>query len=444
MKTLTWGEKLSFGAGAFGKDLVYALVATFIFVYFTDVCLIAPATVGVIFLIARIFDAVNDPIMGLVVDNTRSRLGKFKPWLIIGTLINALVLVFLFCHWELSPGGMIAYAAITYILWGLTYTIMDIPYWSMVPDLGSTVEERNQIAAIPRLFASAAWLAVGGSGLWLVERFGGGVPATGYFYLALLIAVLFIGGVALTVCRVPVSHQEPFSTERPRTSVRDMLRVLLRNEQVMCVLFISTFFNLMVQFNGGVAIYFFKNVLEESSLIAPYLFVGSLSQMLGIFGYPLLARVMTRRWILLLSAGASLAAGVLLFLLGYFPSSAAVVASFLFGFSGGLMLPILIVMLADGVDYGEQKLGSRNESIIFSTQTFVVKLASALSGFIIGLGLKAADYAPDRPLGEAGKELLTVMMAGLPMLMVAAYLLIYWKFYHPTTTPLAVSEADMD
>lgn len=321
---------------------------------------------------------------------------------------------------------------------------MDIPYWSMVPDLGSTVEERNQIAAIPRLFASAAWLAVGGSGLWLVERFGDGVPATGYFYLALLIAVLFIAGVTLTVCRVPVSHQEPFSTERPRTSVRDMLRVLLRNEQVMCVLFISTFFNLMVQFNGGVAIYFFKNVLEESSLIAPYLFVGNLAQMLGIFGYPLLARVMTRGWILLLSAGASLAAGVLLFLLGYFPPSAAVVASFLFGLSGGLMLPILIVMLADGVDYGEAKLGSRNESIIFSTQTFVVKLASALSGFIIGLGLKAADYAPDRPLGEAGKELLTLMMAGLPMLMVAAYLLIYWKFYRPTTTPLAVSEAKMD
>ncbi len=432
MKKLTWGEKLSFGAGAFGKDLVYALVATFIFVYFTDVCYIAPATVGVIFLIARIFDAVNDPVMGLIVDNTRSRLGKFKPWLIIGTLVNAVVLVLLFCRWQLTPSGMIAYAAITYILWGLTYTIMDIPYWSMVPDLGSTVKERNEIAAIPRLFASTAWLLVGGCGLWTMERFGGGNPAQGYFHFAILIAVLFIGGVALTVFHVPVTHQTATAAPRPRTTVREMLRVLLRNDQVMCVLFISVIFNLMVQFNGGVAIYFFKNVLEENRLIAPYLFSGSLAQIAGIFCYPLLAARMTRGRVVLLASSSSLLAGVALFLTAALPPEIAVAGSLLLGFGGGLMLPLLTVMLADGVDYGEAKLGSRNESILFSTQTFVVKLASALSGFIIGLGLKAADYAPDLALGTGGKQILTVMMAGLPMLMVVIYLIVYWKFYHPT------------
>ena len=93
MEKLTWSQKLSFGAGAFGKDLVYSIVATYILVYFTDVCKINPAIVGTIFLVARIFDAINDPIMGLIVDNTHSRFGKFKPWLVIGTLTNAVVLV---------------------------------------------------------------------------------------------------------------------------------------------------------------------------------------------------------------------------------------------------------------------------------------------------------------------------------------------------------------
>ena len=140
MSKLTFREKYSYGVGALGKDLVYAIVATYLMVYFTDVVKLNPAFVGTLFLVARLWDAINDPAMGMIVDNTRSKFGKFRPWIFIGTVINAVVLIFLFRKPDLEGLPLYAYFSIVYILWGMTYTIMDIPYWSMLPALTSDKE----------------------------------------------------------------------------------------------------------------------------------------------------------------------------------------------------------------------------------------------------------------------------------------------------------------
>lgn len=143
MQRLTWTAKISYGLGAFGKDLVYAIVATFYMFYLTDICKISPVFIGNLFLVARLFDAVNDPVMGLVVDNTRTRWGKFRPWILLGTILNAIVLFFLFLNPGLSGTQQLVYIAATYILWGLTYTLMDIPFWSMIPSLTDDEKERD-------------------------------------------------------------------------------------------------------------------------------------------------------------------------------------------------------------------------------------------------------------------------------------------------------------
>ena len=127
---------------------------------------------------------------------------------------------------------MIVYASITYILWGLTYTIMDIPYWSMVPDLGTTAEERDQISAIPRLFASAAWMLVGGSVVGAVKFFCGESPARGYAWVALIIAVLFIACTAAAIFNVPTTHHANANLHQQKTSLKPMLRVLFLNDHV--------------------------------------------------------------------------------------------------------------------------------------------------------------------------------------------------------------------
>lgn len=137
--------KYSFAFGALGKDLIYGMIATFSMIYFTDIIKVAPAFIGTMFFVAKIWDAFNDLFMGMVVDNTRSRFGKFVPWLVIGTLINAFVFVIVFTDFHLSGISLCVFASVVYVLWGMTYTIMDIPYWSVIPNSFCTLIPSSMI-----------------------------------------------------------------------------------------------------------------------------------------------------------------------------------------------------------------------------------------------------------------------------------------------------------
>ena len=150
-KKLGAGEKFTYGLGAVAKDMVYMLSASYILYYYQDVIGVSAWAMGVILLAARVFDAFNDPIMGVIVAKTKTRWGKFRPWLMIGTITNAIVLFLMFsCPPDLSAGGLTAYAAVTYILWGVTYTLMDIPFWSMIPAFTEGGKEREGLSAFAR------------------------------------------------------------------------------------------------------------------------------------------------------------------------------------------------------------------------------------------------------------------------------------------------------
>lgn len=142
---LTLKQKAAYGIGAVGKDMVYALSASYAMYFYQDVLGLGATFVGLILMIARIFDAVNDPFMGVVVAKTRSRWGRFRPWLFSGTILNAVVLYALFAAPDLSEAGLMVYFTIVYILWGVTYTMMDIPYWSMIPAVTKTSAERENL-----------------------------------------------------------------------------------------------------------------------------------------------------------------------------------------------------------------------------------------------------------------------------------------------------------
>ena len=147
-------EKFAYGLGAVGKDMVYMLSASYILYYYQDIMGVSAWVMGIILLIARVFDAFNDPLMGVLVAKTRTRWGKFRPWLFIGTVTNAVILFLMFsAPPSLRDGGLIAYAAVSYILWGVTYTMMDIPFWSMVPAFTEGGKERENMSALGRTCA---------------------------------------------------------------------------------------------------------------------------------------------------------------------------------------------------------------------------------------------------------------------------------------------------
>ena len=161
-------EKYCFGIGAIGKDAICNLVGSFLMLYFTDTLYLAPAFVGVLFLVARIWDAINDPVMGMICDNTHTKFGKFRIWLVIGTLLNSVAFVLLFHSFHLSGTSLYIYVSVMYILYGMTYTIMDVPYWSWLPNLTNDPHEREKVSVIPRFFASLAGFSVATFGLYII------------------------------------------------------------------------------------------------------------------------------------------------------------------------------------------------------------------------------------------------------------------------------------
>ena len=189
---LTLKQKAAYGIGAVGKDMVYALSASYAMYFYQDVLGLSATFVGLILMIARIFDAANDPFMGILVAKTNSRWGRFRPWLFSGTILNAVVLYALFAAPDLSQAGLMVYFTIVYILWGVTYTMMDIPYWSMIPAVTKTSAERENLSVVGRTCAGVGSALIAMFTMLLVGALGGDSERTGFRWVALIVAVIFV------------------------------------------------------------------------------------------------------------------------------------------------------------------------------------------------------------------------------------------------------------
>ena len=200
---LTTGEKISYGLGAVGKDMVYMLSASYILYYYQDILGVSAVAMGIILMAARVFDAFNDPLMGVVVAKTKTRWGKFRPWLMIGTVLNAIMLYLMFAAPPaLNGAGLVAYAAVTYVVWGVTYTMMDIPYWSMIPAFTEGGREREGLSAMARSCAGIGSATIVIITMLCVFRLGQGDERIGFRLFALIIAILFVIFIAITCANI--------------------------------------------------------------------------------------------------------------------------------------------------------------------------------------------------------------------------------------------------
>lgn len=438
-KKLSFLSKLCFGIGAFGKDAVYAIVGTFLMMYLTDYRSVAPAFVGSLFMVARIWDAFNDPFMGMIVDNTRSKWGKFRPWILIGTILNAIVLVLLFSNNNLEGKSYLVWCSVFYILWGMTYTIMDIPYWSLVPALTDDENERSQISAIPRIFASCAWLVINSFGLLMVSKLGSGDDVKGFSILASIIAIVFIFASVVTclTCKEQVT-----TAVAEKTTVKGMIDVLFKNDQVKVILGIALFFNIAYQLSNSFALYYFKYVAEKTYasegngvLYPVYAAVAGFAQMGSMAILPFLSKKIGKKVSFFLASFLPVLGFALLWVLGYVaPTNVFGVGlcSAIVNSGIGFMLVFITVILSEVVDYGEYKLGTRNESILFSMQTFVVKFAGAFSGFVSGIGLTAIGYVANQQQTPGAQMGMRVIMFLIPGILSALCYVFYAKGYKLT------------
>lgn len=437
--------KMSYGIGALGKDFACAPIYIFLMFYFTDVAELSAAFVGTIFLAARIIDAITDPMMGMVVDNTRSRFGKFRPWIFIGTILNAIVLVALFSTHTFEGTALYVYAAVVYILWGLTYTIMDIPYWSMIPALSRSREEREKLVVWPRLFASLAWFITGSYGLYVVGLLGDGDQGKGFFQVSLIIVALFILSTLLIVRNVKEKASDNLTETPAKFNLKDVKNIIGQNDQLKALIGTVLSFQVANMLVGGFAIYYFSYALGNPELFPIYMMVAGAAEVAGVFFFPKLAAFFPRKNLWITACGFPILSCIILFVM----SLVAPGNAWLIGLSGacikfgiGIANALQTVMLADVVDYGEHKTGHRSESIIFSIQTMLVKFAGAAGGFIVGIGLSLVGYVPNVEQSDSTIFGIEMMMIVLPAVLMLFSAFIYKRFYrlHEGFSPELVAE----
>ncbi|EKO3592994.1 melibiose:sodium transporter MelB [Vibrio metschnikovii] len=428
---ITLQTKVSYGLGALGKDFACAPIYIFLMFYFTDVAGLPAAFVGTIFLAARIIDAITDPMMGVIVDNTRSKFGKFRPWIVIGTLLNAVVLVGLFSTHMFEGTTLYIYAAAAYILWGLTYTIMDIPYWSMIPALSSSRQEREKLVVWPRLFASLAWFVTGTYGLYIVGQLGQGDQGKGFFNVAMLIAVLFIMSAFLIARNVKEKIAPPMTIAK--FSFKDVLTIIGKNDQLKALIGTVLSFQIANLLVGGFAIYYFSYALNKAELFPVYMMFAGIAEVAGVFLFPRIAALLPRKYLWMIACGFPILSCFILLIMGFVaPANVIIIgiAGAAIKFGVGIANALQTVMLADVVDYGEYRTGRRSESVIFSVQTMLVKFAGAAGGFIVGIGLSVIGYVPNVEQTESTIAGLEFIMIGLPAVLMLVSGMIYQRYYH--------------
>lgn len=427
---ITLKTKASYGLGALGKDLACAPIYIFLMFYFTDVVGLSAAYVGAVFLAARIVDAITDPMMGIVVDNTRSRFGKFRPWIVIGTVVNAFVLIALFSTHMFTGTSAYVYAAAIYILWGLTYTIMDIPFWSMIPAISDSRREREKLVVWPRLFASIAWFIVGSYGLVIVKDLGNGDQGQGFFNVSCIIAVLFVLSALITFKNV--KEKVVVSTQTEKFSLKDTLHIIGGNDQLKALIATVLSFQIANLLVGGFAIYYFTYAMGNAELFPVYMMIAGGAEVAGVFLFPRLAAILPRKNLWVIACGLPVVSCLLLLAMSMIaPGNTLMIglAGAAIKFGVGIANALQTVMLADVVDYGEYKIGRRTESVIFSVQTMLVKFAGAAGAFIVGVGLSAIGYVPNVVQSDSTVFGLNVMMIGLPTIMMVLSAIIYKRYY---------------
>ena len=382
-------EKIGYGLGDFGSNVVFQTILILLPAFYTDVFGLAPAAMGTMFLAVRLLDTVTDPIMGVIADNTNTRWGKFRPYLLWFAIPFSVIFVLTFITPDLSESGKLTYAYLTYALLMVLYTVVNIPYCALGGVITSDSQERVSANSYRFFIATSAGVLISFFSPGLVERFGNGNQQAGYPYAMAVFGILavfaFFGCFYLTKERVRQVSQT-------KGSFALDFKTLLKNDQWLVVAALFLVLLIPIVLRGASQVYYVKWFMGKPELIAAFLTTGTFCQMVGAgFASSLTLKLGKVPAYILVQSIIVLGSIAL-----YFVSNTNIWVIFiLFGlinFFVQMGAPILFTMAADTVEYGELKTGRRVTGLVFSGALFALKLGVAVGGWLIGLILAYYGY----------------------------------------------------
>ncbi|MCE9686501.1 glycoside-pentoside-hexuronide (GPH):cation symporter [Shewanella sp. AS16] len=391
-------EKIAYGLGDTASNIVFQTVMLFLTFFYTDIFGISPAFVGTMFLAVRLIDAVTDPLMGALADRTRTRWGKFRPYLLWFALPFGAISVLAFSTPDLSEQGKMVYAFVTYTALMMVYTAINIPYCALGGVLTADPRERVSVQSYRFVFAMLGGLLVSGLTLPLVEFLGEGDQAKGYQLTILAMSIL---GVAMFLGCFWGTRERLHPPADQDSSFRQDFKFLLQNDQwrVLSVAAVCLMSGMVLR--TSLAIYYVKYFLGLPEMITLFITLGMLGNVFGcVLAEPLAKRVCKVKAYI----GLQILAATLCVLHYFIPKDQLVLAFALYilwGFTFNMATPLLWAKMADAVDYGQYKTGVRITGMLYSSVIFFIKLGVAIGGAAAGWLLAGYGYQAELVQSQA-------------------------------------------
>ncbi|GAJ26529.1 lactose and galactose permease [Liquorilactobacillus sucicola DSM 21376 = JCM 15457] len=439
-------SRLSYSFGAFGHDLFYATLSTY-FIMFVTAHLFDKdsggqgarmiAYITLIIAVLRFVELAIDPLIGNAIDNTNSRWGHFKPWIVAGGTISSVIIAILFTNMGgLNTSNPVLYLiifALLYITMDIFYSFKDVGFWSMIPALSFDSAEREKIATFARVGSNIGANLVGIVVMPIVLLFStksnsGQGDIHGWVAFGLIIA-LITGLSAIVVGVGTKENDSELRKNTEKTTFKDVFKVLCRNDQLMWLALTYGIYTAGIAITNSLELYYFTYILGNASQFSLLATLNAAIGIISVLAFPPLAKRFSRRKVFFL------AIAIMIFSLILFTFSGnslllVLISAVLFYIPQPLVFLVVLMVLSDSVEYGQLKFGHRDESLTLSVRPLLDKLGGAISNGIVGLTAVLAGMTTGATAGDItahGQMVFKMMMFGVPALMVLTGTFIFFK-----------------
>lgn len=442
-KNRIW-QRIAYACGTFGHDVFYAMIGTYFMIFVTsnlfnsdnptdDAYMIGIVTT--IILVLRIAELFVDPFIGNIIDKTKTRWGRFKPWVLGGAVVAAVTLAMLFTDFGgltvSNPTLYLVIFAVVYFIMDIFYSAKDVAIWSMIPALSFDSHEREVTATIARIGsvfgAQMVTVIVMPVVLYFsVNQNGGAGDPTGWFAFAC------IGGGIATLGAIILglgTHEQEnaLRENKEETSAKDVLKVLTRNDQLLWMAIAYLVYGIGINIVNNFNLYYFIYVIGDATKFSILGVINTVIGLLAVAAFPILTTKFSRRK-LFFSSIAVMTAALVLYAMSGTNVTLALVAAGLFTLPQALIFLVVLMTITDSVEYGQLKLGHRDEAVCLCVRPLVDKFAGAVSSGIIGLaaiwvgmtgGASASGLTADNMMR------LQIVMFAAPIILMIVGALIY-------------------
>lgn len=445
-RKMSLGARLAYSFGAFGNDSFYGLLSGYLIMFITSHLFNTGSasdnakmisTVTIIIMVLRIVELLIDPFIGNAIDRTKTRWGHFRPWIVIGGSISAVILLMLFTNlgglYQKNALLYLIVFAVLYITMDIFYSFKDVGFWSMLPSLTTDSREREKTATYARVGSTIGGGLVGILVMPAVIFFSAKATSTGdnrgwFIFAAIICSIAFVSAWCVRLFTREV-NSDIRKNKKDTKGIVGIFKALSGNDQLMWVAAAYLFYGVAINITGSLEVYYFTYIMGMPTAFSIF---STINIFLGIFAtslFPILSKKLSRK-ALFTGCIVVMLLGIALFSVAGSNLPLVLIAASTFGFPQQMVFLIVLMVITDSVEYGQLKLGHRDESLALSVRPLIDKFGGAVSNGVVGqIAIMAGmtTGATASSITAAGKTNFKIMMFAVPAIMLLVSIIIFAK-----------------